>query len=158
MTEETLIWTIASPFFVSANKYHEEDYKMPWKTPEDRLYTKTDEWVMLDGQSALIGITDYAQDQLSDIVYLELPTIDESFSKDDIFATVESVKAAADVNMPVMAKITEVNNDLEDQPELINLEPYEGAWFVKIDVQDVSQVEELMDASTYADYCDSRSS
>ncbi|MBS61107.1 MAG: glycine cleavage system protein H [Anaerolineaceae bacterium] len=131
---------------------------MPWKTPEDRLYTKTDEWVMLDGQSALIGITDYAQDQLSDIVYLELPTIDESFSKDDIFATVESVKAAADVNMPVMAKITEVNNDLEDQPELINLEPYEGAWFVKIDVQDVSQVEELMDASTYADYCDSRSS
>ena len=131
---------------------------MPWKTPEDRMYTKTDEWVMLDGQSALIGITDYAQDQLSDIVYLELPTIDESFSKDDIFATVESVKAAADVNMPVMAKITEVNNDLEDQPELINLEPYEGAWFVKIDVQDVSQVEELMDASTYADYCDSRSS
>ena len=131
---------------------------MPWKTPEDRMYTKTDEWVMLDGQSALIGITDYAQDQLSDIVYLELPTIDESFNKDDIFATVESVKAAADVNMPVMAKITEVNNDLEDQPELINLEPYEGAWFVKIDVQDVSQVEELMDASTYADYCESRSS
>ena len=122
------------------------------------MYTKTDEWVMLDGQSALIGITDYAQDQLSDIVYLELPTIDESFNKDDIFATVESVKAAADVNMPIIGKITEVNNDLEDQPELINLEPFEGAWFVKIDVQDVSQVEELMDASTYADYCESRSS
>ena len=92
---------------------------MPWKTPEDRVYTETDEWVMLDGQSALIGITDYAQDQLSDIVYLELPTIDESFNKDDIFATVESVKAAADVNMPIIGKITEVNNDLEDQPELI---------------------------------------
>ena len=131
---------------------------MPWKTPEDRVYTETDEWVMLDGQSALIGITDYAQDQLSDIVYLELPTIDESFNKDDIFATVESVKAAADVNMPVVVKITEVNNGLEDQPELINVEPYEGAWFVKIDVQDVNQIEELMDAKTYMDYCESRSS
>ena len=131
---------------------------MPWKTPEDRVYTETDEWVMLDGQSALIGITDYAQDQLSDIVYLELPTIDESFNKDDIFATVESVKAAADVNMPGVGKITEVNNGLEDQPELINVEPYEGAWFVKIDVQDVNQIEELMDAKTYMDYCESRSS
>ena len=131
---------------------------MRWKTPEDRVYTETDEWVMLDEQSALIGITDYAQDQLSDIVYLELPTIDESFNKDDIFATVESVKAAADVNMPVVGKITEVNNGLEDQPELINVEPYEGAWFVKIDVQDVNQIEELMDAKTYMDYCESRSS
>ena len=67
------------------------------------------------------------------------------------------MKAAADVNMPVVGKITEVNNGLEDQPELINIEPYEGAWFVKIDVQDVNQIEELMDAKTYMDYCESRS-
>ena len=126
--------------------------------PQDLKYTEEHEWIKVTGDIATVGITDYAQDQLSDIVYLELPTIDESFNKDDIFATVESVKAAADVNMPVVGKITEVNNGLEDQPELINVEPYEGAWFVKIDVQDVNQIEELMDAKTYMDYCESRSS
>ncbi len=131
---------------------------MPWKTPEGRMYTQTDEWIMLDGRSALVGITDYAQDQLSDIVYVELPTSGDSFDKNDIFATVESVKAAADVNLPASGKVTEVNNGLEDEPELINTDPYDGAWFVKIDVQDISQIEDLMNASTYIDYCNSRSS
>ena len=131
---------------------------MSWKTPEDRMYTQTDEWIMLDGQSALVGITDYAQDQLSDIVYIELPVSGDSFNKDDIIATVESVKAAADVNLPASGKVTEVNNGLEDEPELINADPYEGAWFVKIDVQDISQIEDLMDSSKYIDYCKSRSS
>ena len=131
---------------------------MPWKTPEGRMYTQTDEWIMLDGRSALVGITDYAQDQLSDIVYVELPTSGDSFDKNDIFATVESVKAAADVSLPASGKVTEVNNGLEDEPELINTDPYDGAWFVKIDVQDISQIEDLMNASTYIDYCNSRSS
>ena len=131
---------------------------MPWKTPEGRMYTQTDEWIMLDGRSALVGITDYAQDQLSDIVYVELPVSGDYFNKDDIFATVESVKAAADVSLPASGKVTEVNNGLEDEPELINTDPYDGAWFVKIDVQDISQIEDLMNASTYIDYCNSRSS
>jgi glycine cleavage system H protein len=113
---------------------------------------------MLDGQSALIGITDYAQDQLSDIVYVELPASGDSFNKNDIFAVVESVKAAADVNLPASGKIAEVNNSLEDEPELINSDPYKSAWLVKIDVQDISQIADLMDSSTYIDYCNSRSS
>lgn len=131
---------------------------MSWKIPEDRMYTETDEWIMLDGQSALIGITDYAQDQLSDIVYVELPASGESFNKNDIFAVVESVKAAADVNLPASGKITEVNSSLEDEPELINSDPYKNAWLVKIDVQDISQIADLMDSSTYIDYCNSRNS
>ena len=131
---------------------------MSWKILEDRMYTETDEWIMLDGQSALIGITDYAQDQLSDIVYVELPASGDSFNKNDIFAVVESVKAAADVNLPASGKIIEVNNSLEDEPELINSDPYKSAWLVKIDVQDISQIADLMDSSTYIDYCNSRSS
>jgi len=131
---------------------------MSWKIPEDRMYTETDEWIMLDGQSALIGITDYAQDQLSDIVYVELPASGESFNKNDIFAVVESVKAAADVNLPASGKITEVNSSLEDEPELINSDPYKNAWLVKIDVQDISQIADLMNSSTYIDYCNSRNS
>ena len=131
---------------------------MSWKIPEDRMYTETDEWIMLDGQSALVGITDYAQDQLSDIVYVELPASGDSFNKNDIFAVVESVKAAADVNLPASGKIIEVNNSLEDEPELINSDPYKSAWLVKIDVQDISQIADLMDSSTYIDYCNSRSS
>ena len=131
---------------------------MSWKIPEDRMYTETDEWIMLDGQSALVGITDYAQDQLSDIVYVELPASGESFNKNDIFAVVESVKAAADVNLPASGKITEVNSSLEDEPELINSDPYKNAWLVKIDVQDISQIADLMDSSTYIDYCNSRNS
>ena len=131
---------------------------MSWKIPEDRMYTETDEWIMLDGQSALIGITDYAQDQLSDIVYVELPASGDSFNKNDIFAVVESIKAAADVNLPASGKIIEVNNSLEDEPELINSDPYKSAWLVKIDVQDISQIADLMDSSTYIDYCNSRSS
>jgi glycine cleavage system H protein len=131
---------------------------MSWKIPEDRMYTETDEWIMLDGQSALVGITDYAQDQLSDIVYVELPASGESFNKNDIFAVVESVKAAADVNLPASGKITEVNSSLEDEPELINSDPYKNAWLVKIDVQDISQIADLMNSSTYIDYCNSRNS
>ena len=131
---------------------------MSWQILEDRMYTETDEWIMLDGQSALIGITDYAQDQLSDIVYVELPASGDSFNKNDIFAVVESVKAAADVNLPASGKITEVNSSLEDEPELINSDPYKSAWLVKIDVQDISQIADLMNSSAYIDYCNSRNS
>ena len=130
---------------------------MTWKTPESLMYTKTDEWIMINGQSAIIGITDYAQDQLSDIVYVELPAIDDTFNKSDIFATVESVKAAADINMPVDATVTETNDAIEDEPELINTDPYEAAWFIKIDIQNLDQTKDLMNASEYIKYCESRS-
>ena len=131
---------------------------MSWKSPENILYTKTDEWILIDEQTATIGITDYAQDQLSDIVYVELPTIGDNFKAKDIFATVESVKAAADVNMPVDGLITEVNNSIEDEPELINSDPYEQAWFVKIDISNQEQTKNLMNAIEYIEYCKSRSS
>ena len=122
---------------------------MSWKSPENNLYTKSDEWILIDEQTATIGITDYAQDQLSDIVYVELPTIGDNFKAKDIFATVESVKAAADVNIPVDGLITEVNNSIEDEPELINSDPYGVGWIIKISISDITELDGLLDALAY---------
>ncbi len=129
---------------------------MTWKTPEDRRYTETDEWIMITRDSATLGITDYAQDQLSDIVYVELPAVGESFEHGDVVATVESVKAAADIHMPVSGTVTATNSALEDAPEKVNSDPYEDAWFIKITPADPAEIESLMDADAYAHYCESR--
>ena len=129
---------------------------MTWKTPEDRRYTETDEWIMITRDSATLGITDYAQDQLSDIVYVELPAVGESFGQGAIVATVESVKAAADVHMPVSGTVTATNSALEDAPEKVNSDPYEDAWFIKITPADPAEIESLMDVDAYAHYCESR--
>ena len=129
---------------------------MTWKTPEDRRYTETDEWIMITRDSATLGITDYAQDQLSDIVYVELPAVGESFGQGAIVATVESVKAAADIHMPVSGTVTATNSALEDAPEKVNSDPYEDAWFIKITPADPAEIESLMDADAYAHYCESR--
>lgn len=123
------------------------------KTPKGLKYTKSDEWVKLDGEEATIGITDFAQDQLSDIVYVEL-LVDEgdSVSKGDPIATIESVKAAADVNFPVSGTITAINEALADAPEVLNSDPFEAGWIVKMKLDDTSELEDLMDADAYEAY------
>jgi glycine cleavage system H protein len=126
--------------------------------PVDLKYTKTDEWVKVEGNVATIGVTDYAQQQLSDIVYVEItPVKGESIKKNTSFATVESVKAAADVNLPVSGKILEVNESLSSTPEAVNSDPYGKAWMVKIELSIAAEVAELMDAKAYDTYCKGRS-
>ncbi len=128
---------------------------MSTKILPDLRYTEDDEWLRIDGDEATIGVTDYAQDSLSDIVYLELPSDGDSFDKGETFGVVESVKAAADLMMPVGGTIIEVNEDLMDTPEMVNENPY-SAWMVKIELTDSSQIEELMDADAYTKYCEER--
>jgi glycine cleavage system H protein len=128
---------------------------MSTKIVEGLWYTEDDEWIRVEGDEAVIGVSDYAQDSLSDIVYLELPSADDSFDQGDTFGVVESVKAAADLMMPVAGKIVAVNEDLLDAPETVNGDPY-GAWMVRIVMSDPGQVEGLMDAAAYATYCAER--
>ncbi len=120
------------------------------KIPAELKFTDNDEWVRVIGDAAFIGITDYAQDQLSDIVFVEylLDEGDEG-SKGDTCAAVESVKAAADVYLPVSGKIIAVNEDLADAPEMINSDPYGEAWLIKIKLSDPSEIEVLLDVASY---------
>ncbi|MBW8011004.1 MAG: glycine cleavage system protein GcvH [Chloroflexi bacterium] len=118
--------------------------------PSELKYSKEDEWVQVDGNTGTIGITDFAQDQLSDIVYLEITlTEGESGEKGEVFGTVESVKAASDLFLPIGGKILEVNEDLLETPELVNSDPYGAGWLVKIEIADSSELDGLMNASDY---------
>jgi glycine cleavage system H protein len=112
-------------------------------------YSEEHEWVRVEGGEGVIGITDYAQDQLSDVVYVELPEVGDVFEKGDILATVESVKTASDVYMPVGGEVLEINEALEDSPELVNKDPYGQAWFVRIAIDDPAELDDLMDAGAY---------
>jgi glycine cleavage system H protein len=126
--------------------------------PTDLKYSENDEWIRVEGNTGTIGITDYAQDQLSDVVFVEIiAEPDETKALGDACATVESVKAAADVYLPVGGTITEVNEDLLDNPELVNSDPYGEAWMVKLDFSDSSQLNALLDADAYQKHCDERS-
>ncbi len=127
------------------------------KTPKGLKYAKTDEWVKAEGDEAVIGISDFAQDQLSDVVYVEL-LIDEgdSVSKGDTLATVESVKAAADVIFPASGEIIKINEGLADNPEVLNSDPYEAGWMVKMKLDDPSELDDLMDADTYTAFNEER--
>jgi glycine cleavage system H protein len=127
-----------------------------WKTPADLKYARSDEWVRVEGDTATLGISDYAQDQLNDIVFVELPAIGTAVKKGATFTTVESVKAASDIISPVSGTIAEVNTALQDQPELINSDPFGKGWIVKIKVSDASGVNDLMDSAAYTTYCDGR--
>lgn len=119
--------------------------------PEDLRYTENDEWIRADGDIGWIGITDFAQDQLSDIVYVEvLEEAGAQLKQGDPFGAVESVKAAADVYMPVSGEILEVNGALSDGPELINSDPYGEAWMAKVKLSDPSELDDLLDAKAYA--------
>lgn len=118
--------------------------------PSDLKYTQNDEWIRLEGKTGTIGITDYAQNQLSDIVYVEIVVkVGENLKKGETCATLESVKAAADVYSPMSGKVIEVNETLSDTPELVNQEPYGGAWMVKVEISDPAEVESLLDPAAY---------
>lgn len=123
------------------------------KILKDLYYTKDHEWLKVEGNEAYIGLTDFAQDSLGDIVYVELPEVDEEFNKEDAFSAVESVKAASDVYIPVDGKILETNEALLDEPNLLNDDPYEN-WIVKIEILDKSQIEELMTSDEYEKFLD----
>ena len=126
--------------------------------PSDLKYANTDEWVKVDGKVATIGITDFAQDQLSDIVFVEINvTVGDTVKKNDIGATLESVKAAADVNLPVSGKVKEINESLSDSPELVNSDPFGKAWMIKIELDNPGELDSLMDAAAYEKYCKERS-
>ncbi|TEU21819.1 MAG: glycine cleavage system protein GcvH [Anaerolineales bacterium] len=119
------------------------------KIDKDCRYVKTHEWVRVDGDEATVGITDHAQEQLSDIVYVELPEVGDVLEKGEVFATVESVKAAADVYMPIGGEITEINEELEDAPQLVNEDAFGVAWFARFTASDLSELAGLMDAEAY---------
>lgn len=120
--------------------------------PADCRYTRDDEWVRVEGGEVVVGITDYAQDSLSDIVYLELPGVGETFGAGDSFGVVESVKAAADLLMPVSGVITAVNEELTETPERVNTDPYGEAWMVRVRPDSMADVDSLMDAAAYEKY------
>ena len=126
-------------------------------TPKDLKFIKTDEWVKVDGNTAIIGISYFAQDQLSDIVYIEFnKEPGESIEKDQVLVTIESVKAAADVKSPVSGKVVEINESLSDTPETLNEDPYENGWLCKIELDNLSELDDLMDAKAYDEFCESR--
>ncbi len=125
--------------------------------PKELKFAKSDEWVKVEGQIATIGVSEFAQSQLSDIVYLEyLVDVDDEISKGDSCATLESVKAAADVNTPVSGKVVELNKSLLDEFEAINSDPFGKAWMIKIEMNDTSELDNLMDADQYTKYCEER--
>lgn len=114
-------------------------------------YSEDHEWVKVEGEEAYLGITDFAQHQLGDIVYVELPEIDDELEREDSFSAVESVKAASDVYMPVSGKVIEVNEDLLDNPELLNSDPFDS-WIVKVELTDKSQLSDLMSSEEYEEF------
>jgi glycine cleavage system H protein len=124
--------------------------------PTNRKYTKTHEWALVDGDIATIGVTDYAQRELGDITYLELPEAGDAISAGETFGVVESVKAASDIYSPLDGEVIERNDGLIDTPEVINQSPYENAWLVKVKLADPSQVDALLDPSDYDAFADSQ--
>ena len=118
-------------------------------------YDKEHEWIRVEGDEGVIGVSDYAQDQLSDVVYVELPEVGDVFEKGDVLAVVESVKAASDVYMPLAGEVLEINEELEDSPELVNQDSYGEAWFVRVTIANPAEVDDLLDADAYSAYCES---
>ncbi len=127
-----------------------------WKVPAELKYAESDEWFLVDGDTVTIGITDYAQDQLNDIVYVEFKDVGDEVSAGDSFGEVESVKAASELYSVVAGEIIEVNEALEDSPETVNADPYGDGWMVKIKASDLSGLDGLMDAEAYDKYSDER--
>ncbi len=117
--------------------------------PDNLFFTKEHEWVKIDGDIATIGITDFAQKELGDIVFVEVETVDEDLDIEEVFGTIEAVKTVSDMFMPIGGTVTEFNESLEDEPEAINKDPYGKGWIIKIKMSDSSQVENLLSADAY---------
>lgn len=126
------------------------------KYPADLKYTKSDEWIRVEGEIGTLGISDYAQDALNDLVYVEYKEVGEKLDAGDAFGEIESVKAASELYCPVAGEIIEVNEALKDSPETVNADPYGSGWMVKIRLTDASGLADLMDADAYKAYCESR--
>jgi glycine cleavage system H protein len=120
--------------------------------PEDYKYSKEHEWVLVEGNVATVGITDFAQDQLGDIVFVELPAVGDKVSKEDAFGVVESVKAVSDIYAPVSGKVLEINDDLPENPEMLNEDAYGDGWIIKIEMSDPEELADLLNASEYEEY------
>ena len=125
--------------------------------PEDLQYTNSHEWVRIEGDTVTIGITDHAQDELGDVVFVELPEEGDTFDAGESFGTVESVKAVSDLYAPVGGEVVEVNEALNDSPEKVNQDPYGEGWMVKVRLSDPSEVDQLMDVNAYRELLDSGS-
>ncbi|PRX52464.1 glycine cleavage system protein GcvH [Salegentibacter salegens] len=117
--------------------------------PQDLKYTKDHEWIKVEGDTATIGITDFAQGELGDIVYVEVETVDETLDREEVFGTVEAVKTVSDLYLPLSGEIIEFNENLEDEPEKVNSDPYGEGWMIKIKFSDKSQLEDLLSADAY---------
>ena len=122
------------------------------KYPKKLKYTREHEWVLVEGSEATVGVTDYAQHELGEVVYVELPKVGETVTKDEEFGTVESVKAASPIYAPVSGDVLEVNADLAERPETVNDDPYGDAWLIRIEMSDVSELDDLMTAEEYKDF------
>ncbi len=117
--------------------------------PENLMYTSEHEWVEISGNIATIGITDFAQSELGDIIFLEFPTVEENFNDGDVFGTIEAVKTVSDMYMPLTGKVVEVNEDLNDTPEQVNEDPYKNGWMVKIELDNNADQSKLLDSKSY---------
>ncbi|HYH57301.1 MAG TPA: glycine cleavage system protein GcvH [Anseongella sp.] len=117
--------------------------------PEELKYTKDHEWIRIDGDTAYVGITDFAQSELGDIVYIDIPSTGKTVSKDDVFGTVEAVKTVSDLFMPLSGEVLELNGQLDARPELVNQDPYGEGWMVKIRLADAGEAESLLSAAAY---------
>ena len=117
--------------------------------PSELKYTKDHEWIKVEGDTITIGITDFAQSELGDIVYVDVDTLDESVDREEVFGSVEAVKTVSDLFMPVSGEVIEFNEKLEDEPELVNKDPYGEGWMIKVTISDASQLEDLIDAAAY---------
>jgi len=117
--------------------------------PQNLKYTKDHEWIRVEGNQAYIGLTDYAQGELGDIVFIEIETVGEKLAKEEIFGTVEAVKTVSDMFMPVSGEVLEVNPKLEEKPEVVNKDPYGEGWFIKIAVSNAAELNGLLDAAAY---------
>lgn len=120
---------------------------------EDLLYTKDHEWVRIEGDEATVGITDYAQSELGEIVFVDAPTIGESIQQFDVFGSIEAVKTVADLNMPMSGTVKEFNNRLDNEPELVNNDPYGDGWIIKISLDDPREVVNLLTPEQYNEIC-----
>jgi glycine cleavage system H protein len=117
--------------------------------PSELKYTKDHEWIKIEGTIATVGITDFAQGELGDIVYVDVDTLDDTVEEGEIFGSVEAVKTVSDLFMPLSGEVIKFNEALEDDPELVNSDPYDKGWMIKIEISDPSQVTDLLDAETY---------
>ena len=120
------------------------------KIPEDLKYTKDHEWVRVEGNVATVGVTDFAQSELGDIVFVEIETLDEELEKEEVFGSVEAVKTVSDLFMPIGGTVIEINENIESSPELVNSDPYGDGWMIKIEINEASDIENLLSAEAYS--------